>query len=496
MTWTVGRRIAGGFTFLLALVVVVAGVGYVTLRRTTERLSDLIQRETALLDAATRARSGIRDAERALLNFLLTGDLEDVANRQRSLQTAASALTDLRSQLATGAAEGRSDSLRAELDRWRSLTDEVIAAGQRQGVVEARKVRDQRVPPAVFVILRDEVDAQVTVIRQSIDGLARDATEAADRARLALVVAGALALGLGVLAGLLLYRGVSAPLRETTGVLASSAAEILAATSQQASGATESSAAVAETVATVEQVAQIAEQTSQRAKAVAEAARQAAEIGVAGRRVIESSTESMAAVREQVESIAESIVALAEQAQAIGEIIATVNDIAEQTNLLAINAAVEAARAGDQGRGFSVVAGEIKNLAEQSKKATVQVRQILGQIQRATTAAVMSTEQGTKQVGSTVKQVAEAGQTIQTLADAVTEAAKAAAQIMASAGQQAAGMSQIRQAMASVHDATQQMLASTRQSERAAEELNGLGGRLLHLVGGNHRTAQNRTPPR
>jgi methyl-accepting chemotaxis protein len=126
-----------------------------------------------------------------------------------------------------------------------------------------------------------------------------------------------------------------------------------------------------------------------------------------------------------VESVADSIVTLAEQAQAIGEIIATVNDLAEHSNLLALNAAVEAARAGEHGRGFAVVAGEVRNLPDQSKKATVQVRQILGDIQRATTTAVMTTERGTQQVEAGALQVREAGETISTLAEAATEAAHA-----------------------------------------------------------------------
>ncbi|MBW3653407.1 MAG: hypothetical protein KY433_07405, partial [Actinobacteria bacterium] len=114
--------------------------------------------------------------------------------------------------------------------------------------------------------------------------------------------------------------------------------------------------------------------------------------------------------------------ALAEQAQAIGEITATVGDIAEQTNMLALNAAVEAARAGEQGRGFAIVAGEIRSLAEQSKKATVSVRQILGDIQRATSAAVMTTEQGTRHAATGTQQIEAAGETIRALAEAVSDA--------------------------------------------------------------------------
>jgi methyl-accepting chemotaxis protein len=189
-------------------------------------------------------------------------------------------------------------------------------------------------------------------------------------------------------------------------------------------------------------------------------------------------------LRAQVESTARSIMALAEQAKAIGEITATVSEIAEQTNLLALNAAVEAARAGDQGRGFSVVAAEIRSLADQSKKSTVQVREILGEIQRATSAAVLATEHGTREVGAGTKQVAAAGDTIRELAEAISEAATASAQIVASAGQQAAGMLQIRQAMQSIQEATQQNLASTRQAEQAAQDLTSQGTHLLSLVGG------------
>src|SRR5258708_16939771 len=106
----------------------------------------------------------------------------------------------------------------------------------------------------------------------------------------------------------------------------------------------------------------------------------------------------MHVVREQIESTAQNIRALAEQAQAIGDIIATVNDIAEQTNLLALKAAIEASRAGEHGKGFAVVASEVKALADQSKKATAQVRQILGNLQKAPNTPLPLPYQGPKSV--------------------------------------------------------------------------------------------------
>jgi PAS domain S-box-containing protein len=265
--------------------------------------------------------------------------------------------------------------------------------------------------------------------------------------------------------------------------LSSAGAEILASTQQQSAGAQEQAAAVSQTVATVDEVSQTSDQSARQAKGVGEAVEHTLEIGRSGRQAVDESIAALIIVKEQVEATAENILALAEQAQAIGEIIATVNDIAEQTNLLALNAAIEASRAGEHGRGFAVVAGEVKALADQSKKATAQVRQILGEVQKATNTAVLSTEEVTKGVAAAGKVADQAGQTIRALTDTLGEAARAAAQIMASAGQQATGMAQIHQAMKNIDQVARQNLAAVRQAEQAAQNLNALGTHLAGLAG-------------
>ena len=265
---------------------------------------------------------------------------------------------------------------------------------------------------------------------------------------------------------------------DTAASLVSATSEILAGTTQQAAGAQEQAAAIAQTVTTVDEVVQTSEQSAIRARAVAEISQKSVDISRTGRRVVDDSVQVMGTVKEQVDSSAESILALAEQAQAIGEIIATVNDIAEQTNLLALNAAIEASRAGEHGKGFGVVATEVKALADQSKKATGQVRQILGEIQKATNGAVMIAEECNKSVNNAMKVIAQAGDTINSLAEIINDSAKAASQISASASQQASGTAQIHQAMKNINQVTNQNLSSTRQMEQAAKDLNALGGRL------------------
>jgi methyl-accepting chemotaxis protein len=394
----------------------------------------------------------------------------------------ASLITQLRDSASSDADRGTWNAIAEDFRRWKSATDSSIAARRRNNLAEALRIRADVAQP-IRSILDSTFRAAVNRAGATADRTANAGAATADTSKTTVIFGAIIALLVGAVCAFLLNRAISRPLQHTSSVIASGASEILAATTEQAAGANETLAAVSETVATVDEVTQTAEQAAERARAVADSAQRSAEMGKAGRRAIEESVTGMNQVRDQVESIGRSILLLAEQAEAIGEIIAAVNDIAEQTNLLALNAAVEAARAGDAGRGFAVVAGEIKGLAEQSKRSTVQVRQILGEIQRATSSAVMTTEQGTKQAMAASKQIGEAGNTIRTLADSIQEAAQSSAQIVASAGQQALGMEQIRHAVSNIHQATQQNLTASRQSEQAAQDLTKLGERLLELVG-------------
>jgi methyl-accepting chemotaxis protein len=199
---------------------------------------------------------------------------------------------------------------------------------------------------------------------------------------------------------------------------------------------------------------------------------------------VEEAILGMQRIQEQMESIAGSIVQLSEQGQAIGEIIATVNDLAEQSNLLAVNAAIEATRAGEQGKSFGVVAQEIKSLAEQSRQATSQVRRILGDIQKATNAAVLATEQGNKAVEAGVKQSNETSESIRLLSASINDAAQAATQISVSSQQQMIGMDQIVLAMNNIKEASEQNVAGTKQAELAAHSLHEMGAKLSIMVSG------------
>lgn len=265
-------------------------------------------------------------------------------------------------------------------------------------------------------------------------------------------------------------------------VLASSSNEILVSTSQVAAGAVESATAINETMTTVEEVRQAARLSSEKARNVADSAQRVVQVSQTGKSAVEQTTVTMQNIREQMTAIAQTILRLSEQSQAIGGIIATVTDLADQSNLLAVNAGIEAARAGEQGKGFSVVAQEIKSLAEQSKQATAQVRAILTDVQKATNVAVMATEQGTKAVEAGVKQSVQTGEAVKALTDSSLEASQIATQIVASSQQQVVGMDQIGVAMENINQAGAQNASAMKQAESASKNLNELGQKLRKIV--------------
>lgn len=277
-------------------------------------------------------------------------------------------------------------------------------------------------------------------------------------------------------------REITKEIVEGVNVLASSSSEIMASTNQVASGATETAAAVSETSSTVEEVKQTAQVANAKARNVSDAAQKAVLAAQTGRRSVDDSIAGMGRIQGQVTAIADSIVRLSEQSQTIGEIITTVNDLAEQSNLLAVNAAIEAAKAGEQGKGFGVVAQEVKSLAEQSKEATAQVRAILNDIQKATNAAVLATEQGNKAVEAGVRQSQEAGEAIRQMSESIDESSQAALMISASSQQQLTGMDQVALAMENIKQASEQNVSGMRQVELTVQGLHDLGQKLKGLV--------------
>jgi methyl-accepting chemotaxis protein len=257
---------------------------------------------------------------------------------------------------------------------------------------------------------------------------------------------------------------------------------VMTVSNQLSTGAVATARSVAQTVTTFEEVRQIVRVTTQDAGQVATNALQASHFFQEGRKSTEEAIAAMQRIREEMDAIADSMMRLNDQTQSIGEIIATVNALAAQSNLLAVNAAIEASKAGERGKGFSVVAQEVKNLADQSRRSTHQIGIILNEIQKATHQSVTAMEHGRKAVEMGVYQSVQTGHSIETLVASVSAAAEAASHIANANQQQLTGVDQVAVAMSDIRQSTTDSLASFKQMDVAAQNLKELGRKLEHLV--------------
>lgn len=262
-------------------------------------------------------------------------------------------------------------------------------------------------------------------------------------------------------------------------VLNSTTAKLASATREQAVAVQQQSTSMQETSVTLEELAQSASQIADRAREVASRAEATSQAAGQGLESVRRSVNSTQSLVEQVRAVAERINALSEKTDAIRSIVLSVNDFAERSNVLALNAAILAAAAGPEGKSFTVVANEMKNLADQSKDATVQVRDLLGEVERGIQASVVLIEEAGKRGLAGTTYTDEASVAIHQLTSQVNEGNLAFQQIVAATNQQKLAFEQVSEALLSIRQATQQSASTIQQLEGATRELLRLSGDLV-----------------
>jgi len=271
-------------------------------------------------------------------------------------------------------------------------------------------------------------------------------------------------------------------LQTEVNTLTQSAGEIVNSVSEVAVNSTTTANAVNETATTMEELKQTAYLSSEKANNVLNNAEENLIIVKASEKALETTLEDMGEINERMGVISAGIVKLSDYGKSIRAIIDSVNDLAEQSNLLAVNAAIEAAKAGEHGKTFGVVAQEIRNLSEQSKMATVKVKSILNDIQNATNSTVLATEQGARAAEKGLAQSKQTMESLHALMTSIATVAQSANQIALTSKQQLVGIDQVAGAMNNIGDATNRHVEHMKHIEAAVLSLNSVSLCLKEIV--------------
>jgi twitching motility protein PilJ len=253
---------------------------------------------------------------------------------------------------------------------------------------------------------------------------------------------------------------------------------ILVAADEMQAGATQQDQEITNTSSAVEELTVSMKQVSNNAEASAEAARRALDAAEQGNRAVRDTLEGMQRIRASVQATAKKIKSLGDRSLEISEIINVINDITEQTNLLALNAAIEAARAGEAGRGFAVVADEVRKLAEHSRSATKDIAALIKAIQAETNEAVVVMEEGTKEVEGGAALADQAGRALDAISNVVRQSAELVQEISLASKQQVRGTEGVAHAMQIISSITRQTSQGTRGTVATVSQLVKLSDQL------------------
>ncbi|MEI6206652.1 MAG: methyl-accepting chemotaxis protein [Desulfuromonadales bacterium] len=277
-------------------------------------------------------------------------------------------------------------------------------------------------------------------------------------------------------------RMIISQIAQTSGHVSSSAVELQSNAERMATGA-EEVAAQAETVATAgEEMSATSGDIAQNCQMASEGSQQASTAAVSGAQVVDDTIKVMNSIAEQVRSSAKAVESLGSRSDQIGEIVGTIEDIADQTNLLALNAAIEAARAGEQGRGFAVVADEVRALAERTTRATREIGEMIKAIQHETKGAVIAMEEGVSEVAKGSEKAADSGRALEQILQLINNVNSQIHQVATAAEEQTATTSEISNNMQKITEVVAQTSRGAHESAAAANKLSTLADDLRRIV--------------
>ena len=521
-------KLGGGFGVLLLIVMLLGGIGYQS-ARTTQLLSQTVQFNAGKKDLSLAIQLAIEKEKVGGRDALLTGDMNYLNAARAEFQEKMDAL---RPQLSSEESRKHFADIQqtnAEYCTFADRSIELQRAGKHQEAVslfygpEAQQLRgklkrttmelvdwyEKLKTSAVEEQAASDAHTKVLMLVLTCLGLLVGSTVSVVMTR---SFTGAISRMLAVIqevaandlavddmaitsedeignAGIALnrmknnLRQMMQSIAGTAEHVASASEEISSSSTQQAQGAETQKDQTAQVATAMQEMSSTVLQVSDNSNKAAESSRQAAETARHGGAIVKETLTKMRVIAESVGATAKKMEELGKSSDQIGRIIGVIDDIADQTNLLALNAAIEAARAGEQGRGFAVVADEVRKLAERTTTATKEIAQMIKNIQDETRLAVTAMEAGNKQVEEGVKSTAQAGDSLKEIIQMSEQVGEMITHIATAATEQSSASEEVNKNMEEIAKLVKESAVGAQQSAKACQDLSGLALDLQKMVG-------------
>jgi methyl-accepting chemotaxis protein len=475
------NRILAGYSVPIAISILGAGIVFASVNYTKGQV-ELLETKHNILERAKTAQGGIDGMIKASRVYLIKQNEQPKRVFQRGKEDYAKAIEELKKLVVD---EQQKENLARLIDLG-AKTEEHY--GKLMSIVDTGKVNDainiERQGEGLKIVKElDEIMTNVQKRAEEILATQRSSVDNTLSILITIVIASALiATIVSILLSFLVSGAIGKTVREAVGLVASSSNEIAATVAQQERTISQQASSVNETTTTVEQMGASSRQAAEQAESSASGSRQALAMAENGSKAVQQTMEGMSTLKDQVRAIAEQIMRLSEQTGQIAGVSDLVADIANQTNMLALNAAVEAARAGEHGKGFAVVAGEIRKLADESKKSAEKISSLVTEVQASMNSTVMVTDEGTKKADESIRLAQGTAESFVGVADSVNNVYLNSQQISLSSKQQVVGVQQVVAAMNALNLGAQETASGINQVKISTEQLKDAANKLQALV--------------
>jgi methyl-accepting chemotaxis protein len=481
-SWTFKTKLSGSLAALVALGALEAGVAVYALRSVVVSKDAVITAAIDRLAAASQVSGGVAGQLSGLQGFLITPIDELLTGFAAGRKEAVEAIKRLEATAQTEEDQQLTARISEAHTVLTKLQEKVISLRTgKNGFDLAARLFQSETRPAQTRLLR-EIAALTEKQQQHVEETRAAATARASMAVTSVVVLAISLVLCAAVCGIVLAKALSRKIGFAVQHVQSASSELQAVASQQVSGAREAATGISEVSTTISELLATSRQIAESARQVAQIAEETAAAARSGDQVVVKSQESIEGIREQIQGIVNHMLELGRKSQQIGGILDIINELAEQTNILSINASIEAAGAGEQGRRFAVVGDEIRKLADRVSGSTKEMRGLVDEIRGAINTTVLATEGGSKTVDTGLRHFEEVTRGFKQIAGLVMTTTQAAREIELSTKQQSTAVEQVNSAITSAAEASRQTETSSGQMLQTATQLSHLSRDLTEIV--------------